>query len=72
MELSSHQYDFPSLTTSMKLEQRELESSTKEHIYDYARVHAVHALERSEYVVSIISLTFKYLRIFVKVTLILV
>ena len=37
----------------MKLEQRELEVSTKEHIYDYARVRPVHALERSEYVVSI-------------------
>ena len=53
LELSSHPYDFPSLTKSMKLEQRELESSTKEHVYDYARVRVVHALERSEYVVSI-------------------
>ncbi len=38
----------------MKLEQTALEVSTKaEHIYDYARVRAVHALERSDYVVSI-------------------
>lgn len=40
----------------MKLEQREFEASTKEHVYDYARVHVVHALERSDYVVSIKSI----------------
>ena len=49
LELSSHAYDFPSLTTSMKLEQRDFEASNKEHIYDYAKVHK---LERSEYVVN--------------------